>query len=98
MSRLRPIPIYKIHLSEWMAALGARPTDVAAETGLSIGYISEIASGKKKSPSFNIMVDIARALGIPVGALLMPPPPRATIDATADLPPELLSRLRNRKS
>ena len=44
--------------------------EVAVKAKVPPGYLAELESGKKKNPSLDVLKRLAKALGVPVAALL----------------------------
>jgi transcriptional regulator with XRE-family HTH domain len=91
----RPPPrqFRKLFVGEWIRALNYRQVDVVRATGINEGYLSELISGGKKNPSFQVLSQIADFLGIPVSYFNRPPPDREFIAEAAELDPKVLARL-----
>lgn len=83
----------KLFIGEWIRALGFRQVDVVRATGINEGYLSELISGGKKNPTFEILNQIADFLAIPVSYFNRPPPDREFIAEAAGLDPKVLARL-----
>ena len=45
-------------------------SELAKLTGLSQAYINELENGKKNNPTYEVLQKLAKALGVPVSALL----------------------------
>jgi transcriptional regulator with XRE-family HTH domain len=71
---------------------------VVRATGINEGYLSELISGAKKNPSFEILNQIADFLGIPVNYFNRPPPDRDFIAEAAGLDPRVIARLTTPRS
>ena len=69
-----------LHIGGWIAFMGKKQVTVAKEAGVSEGYLSALISGKHdKDPTLSILRNIARAIGVPVQALLMPAPSKGQV-------------------
>lgn len=89
-------PRRRLYLAEWLEALDIQPKTLAADSGVSPAYISELMSDKKKNPSYNMLADISDALGIEMGMLRQPPPSPDVLRQMRGVSPALISRLSNR--
>lgn len=83
----------KLFVGEWIRALGVRQVEVVRATGINEGYLSELISGNKRNPSFEILNQIAEFLGIPVSYFNRAPPDREFIAEAAELDPKVLAKL-----
>jgi len=83
----------KLFVGEWIRALGFRQVEVVRATGINEGYLSELISGGKRNPSFDILSQIADFLGIPVSYFNRPPPDREFMKEAAELDPKVLAKL-----
>jgi transcriptional regulator with XRE-family HTH domain len=83
----------KLYVGEWIRALGLKQVEVVRGTRINEGYLSELVSGKKRNPSYDILCQIADFLGIPVSYFGRPPPDRGFIEEAADLDPKVLAKL-----
>lgn len=83
----------KLYIGEWIRALGVRQVDVVRATRINEGYLSELISGGKKNPSFDVLNQVADFLGVPVSYFNRPPPDREFITEAAELDPKVLARL-----
>lgn len=82
-----------LHIGPWITRLGRTQAEVAKAISVTEPYLSELISGKKKNPTFNLIADLADELGIPVQSLRRPPPRLEAIQSVADLPPDVIHRL-----
>ncbi len=57
-------------LRELREAKGLTQTEMAKKVNVSQTYIAKLEAGDKKNPSLEILRKLARALGVPVTALL----------------------------
>lgn len=63
-----------LYIAEWLDRFDMDQADLMRETGLSEGYISAIITGKHgKNPTLGSLRKVARAIGVPVWALFLPP-------------------------
>lgn len=83
----------KLYIGEWIRALGYKQVDVVRGTGINEGYLSNMISGRKKNPSFDVLNQIAEFLNIPVSYFNRQPPDKEFIAEAAGLDPGVLSRL-----
>lgn len=91
-------PDEELHIGAWIAALGKTQTEVAADAGIGEAYLSQLISGEKENPGYQMIVRISRALGILPRYLTQPPPNADAINAMSGLPPALISRLKTSTS
>lgn len=94
MVKKRPPPP-PLFIGPWIRALGKTPAEVAKDAPMNEGYLSQLISGKKKTPSIEILQAIAKVLDIPRDKLHEPPPSKEVIDAARSLGPSVLDRLRS---
>jgi hypothetical protein len=84
----------------WIRRMRAKPADVARQSGVNEGYISEISKfdGKPfdKAVSPSILKKIGDVIGISPAAFFAPPPDQDAIDQLRNLPPEVLAKLLSR--
>lgn len=83
----------KLFVGEWIRALGFRQVEVVRGTGINEGYLSELISGGKRNPSFEVLNEIAEFLGIPVSYFNRAPPDREFIAEAAEIDPRVLAKL-----
>lgn len=65
--------ILAININRYLALRGLKKLDLANKADVSISFISDVTNGRG-NPSLETMAAIADALGVPVVALLEPPP------------------------
>lgn len=80
----------------WIKTMGFRPSEVARETGINEGYLSQIISGKRDNPSRLVLHKIANCIGIPMEYFNRPPPNRQFLTEAAALDPTVLQKIRER--
>lgn len=83
----------KLYLGEWLARLKKKPAELARAVKVSPGYISELISGAKPSPSIALLLAISDFLGLTVNDLYLPPPPLSATEAVDNLNPAQLATL-----
>lgn len=86
-----------LYIGQWIRATGSTPAEVARETKINEGYISQLISGQKKNPSGDKLFAIAECLKIPLGNLYKLPPSASILDQVADLDPEVVIRLSQKR-
>ena len=71
----------KLHIGPWLARLDRSQAEAADAVGVSKPYMSELISGKKKNPGYQVLHDLAAWLGITIDDLFRPPPDKRDVDA-----------------
>lgn len=63
-----------LYIAEWLKRFGMDQAELMRSTGLSEGYISALITGRHgKNPTLDALRKVARAIGVPVWALFLPP-------------------------
>lgn len=63
-----------LYIAEWLERFDMTPADLRRASGLSEGYISALITGRHgKNPTLDALRKVARAIGVPVWALFLPP-------------------------
>lgn len=90
------IPLY---VGEWIAALGLKQKDVAAEAGIGEPHLTNIKTEGRQDPSYSTLFRIADAMGITVDDLRHMPPPISAPSPPHPLSPQAQAALsrRNRR-
>jgi transcriptional regulator with XRE-family HTH domain len=71
-----------LYIGSWIAFMGKKAVQVARDAGISEGYLSALISGKHdKDPTLSMLKAVAKAIGVPVQALFVPPPDKAAVAA-----------------
>ena len=83
----------RIFLGEWLIALDMKAAELARNTGINEGYISQIVNNQKDNPSSKMVHALALGLGIPAKLLYEPPPTKEALRDAAKYGIELLVRL-----
>ena len=93
--RRRTPPVY---IREWLRAFGLKPAEVARDAEVNEGYLSQLISGQKKSPSPAFLMALAAQMPQPFHytKFYEPPPDDATLKALAAIDPALLPFLKPR--
>lgn len=67
----------QLHIGQWIAFMGLTQAEVARESGVNEGYLSQLISGKyDKDPRVSMLDALSDAIGVETRALFGPPPPR----------------------
>lgn len=61
---------FAVALEHYLEKRKISQTQLAKETGISVGYISRLISGQRKAPSVPIAINIIKTLGMPSSYLL----------------------------
>src|SRR5690606_14718918 len=61
---------FGVALEHYLEKRKMNQTELAKETGVSVGYISRLISGQRKAPSVPVAVSIVKTLGMPTSYLL----------------------------
>lgn len=89
-----PVPEFDLHIGLWINALGRQQSEIAANLGVNEGYLSQLISGQKRNPSYDLVKRLADELGIPIDYLRRKPPTRADVEQVMALDPGVLNRIR----
>jgi predicted XRE-type DNA-binding protein len=92
-----PTPEFDLHIGPWINALGRRQSEIATKLGINEGYLSQLISGQKNNPSYDLIKRLADELGIPIDYLRRMPPTKTEIDEVLALDPGVLNRIRQPK-
>lgn len=87
-----------VYIREWLRAFGLRAADIARQSEINEGYLSQLISGKKKGPSTGLLIELAACMPQPFHytKFFVPPPDDATLRALASIDPALIPFLKPR--
>ena len=82
-----------LHIGAWIRFLGRKPTEIAKNAKINEGYLSQLISGEKQNPSYDMIRRIADELKIGIDQLRRPPPDEKTVELVRSLDPAIIERI-----
>lgn len=74
-----------IHLGDWLEFFGIGASEAARIAGVSQGYISNIAAGRKKNINVMILLPLSEHMGVTVNDFFRPLPSKTQLATLSNL-------------
>jgi plasmid maintenance system antidote protein VapI len=78
----------RIYLADWLEEFQIGPTEAAEIAGVTQGYISNIAAGRKDNINVLILLKLSEHMGVTVNDFYRPLPSRSQLNTLKDLSPK----------